>query len=354
MKLFTSVKLTYLEKIFFTKQLAMFLKAGIPLDEALKSLSEEEKANSVSRVAKSIQSQVENGQTLSKALASEPRSFNLFFVSMVEIGEVSGTLEKSLDFLAGKLLREAELRKKIQAMLYYPAVVLAAAFVVGGFVSFFVLPKLGKMFQSFNVKLPIATRILIFLSDFIKNYGFFVVLALLSLVVIFLILLSIWPKFKFLWHKTKLSLPIFGKVIADVALSAFFRNLAVMLSSGLTLEYALRIESETAENLVVKLIAAQLEKNISQGQRIGDSLKNIGDSIFPLFVSRIISVGEVSGKLEESFSYLADFFEDETEVKAKNAVAIFEPLVIVLIAMVVGFVALAVVMPIYSLTGSIH
>jgi len=354
MRFFSSVKLKYLEKLFFTKQLAMFLKAGIPLSEALRSLSEEGKINPVSRVAKSVQSQVENGQPLHKALAKESRSFDLFFISMVEIGEVSGTLEKSLDFLANKISRESELRKKIKSMLYYPAVVLSASFAVGIFVSFFILPKLGKMFQSFDVKLPLATRVLIFLADIVKNYGLFIAIFFFLLVILFRFFLSVWPSFKFLWHKTKLRLPVAGKVIASIALSALFRNLGVMLSSGLSLEYALRVESETAENLVIREVASQLRKNISQGKRIGESLKLLDNSIFPLFVSRIISVGEISGKLEESFTYLADFFEDETEVKAKNAAAFLEPVLLLIVGIIVCFVALAVVLPIYSLTGSIH
>jgi type II secretory pathway component PulF len=346
--------LTYLEKLFFTKHLSMFLKAGIPLDEALETLAEEDEKSSVSRIARSIREQIENGQPLHKALAEEPRSFDLFFVSMVEIGEVSGTLEKSLDFLATKITREAALRKKIKGMLYYPAVVVTASCAIGAFISFFVLPKLSSMFKSFDVKLPLATRMLLFLAEGVKKYGLIIVILFIGIIILFRLFLSVWPNFRFFWHKSKLRLPIVGKIIKNAALTAFFRNLGIMLSSGLSLEYALRIESEISENLVLRRAAADMHKIISQGKRIGEELRSQDSTVFPPLASRMILVGEMSGKLEESLMYLADFFEDETEVQAKNAAAVLEPVLLLTIGIIVAFVALAVILPIYSLTGSIN
>ncbi len=352
MKIFSG--LSYLEKLFFIKHLSMFLKSGIPLDEALETLAEGQDKGSINKVAKSVRLQIQNGQTLHEAFARESDSFDLFFVSMVEIGEVSGTLEKSLEFLANKITRETALRKKIQAMLYYPGVVVGAAVIIGSFISFFVLPKLSEMFKSFDVQLPLITRMLLFIANGVKDYGFFVLLGIFAAFVLVRTLISVWDKFRFFWHSIKLRLPFVGKIILSAALSAFFRNIGIMLSSGLSIEYALRTEAKISENLVMKKIAEDLHRAITQGGKIGDEMGKTNNSIFPKLCSRMISVGEMSGKLEESCMYLADYFEDETEVQAKNMAAILEPMLLLGIGIIVAFVAMAIILPIYSLTGSIH
>lgn len=346
--------LSYLEKLFFIKHLSMFLKSGIPLDEALETLAEGEQKSSISKVALSVRAQIQNGQPLHKAFAKESSSFDLFFISMVEIGEVSGTLEKSLDFLVAKITREATLRKKIQAMLYYPAVVVGAAIVIGGFVSFFVLPKLGDMFKSFDVQLPLITRILLAFANWVKDYGAIAVISFVALLIIIRVLIAAWTRLRFFWHKLKFNLPIAGKVILGSELSAFFRNIGIMLSSGLSLEYALATESKISDNLVMKKVAADLHMAVTQGRRMGEELKSENNTIFPQLCSRMITVGEMSGKLEESCMYLADYFEDETEVQAKNMAAILEPVLLLSIGIIVAFIAMAVILPIYSLTGSIR
>lgn len=343
-----------LEKVFFTKHLSMFLKSGIPLSEALNSLGEENGKSSVRRILRAVRADVENGKPLYEALARHPKSFDTFFVSMVQIGELSGTLEKSLDFLSEKINRETILRKKIQTLLYYPSVVLAAAVIIGGFLSFFVLPKLGDMFKSFDVALPMPTRILIFFAQSAKDYGILVVLFLIVFIFALSFLIAVLPRLKYLWHKLKLIVPVTGRIVLSASLSAFFRNLSVMLSSGLPLEKALRTEAEISENLVIRGYASDFARAVSRGKHIGDYLKSQKQTLFPSLCSRMILVGEMSGKLEESFKYLAEFFEEDTEAQARNAAAILEPALLLIIGVVVAFVALAVILPIYSLTGSIH
>ena len=354
MRSFLKNRLTLLEKVFFVKHLSMFLKAGIPLPEALASLAEEKEAGLVGKVARSVRRQIENGQSLSRALSLNSRSFDLFFVSMTEIGEVSGTLEKSLDFLATKLSREDALRKKIQAILYYPAVVVTIACAIGAFISFFVLPKLGDMFKSFDVQLPLITRILLFLADVSKKYGVVFLVTIILLLISFNLAVRFWTPFRFLWHKIKFRIPFFGGVVSASELSAFFRNIGIMLSSGLSIEYALRTEAEVAENLVIKKAAKELHLAVTQGKSLGEVFPQLDKQVFPPLVARMVLVGEASGRLEESFLYLADFFEDETGSRAQRAAVILEPLLLVFIGLVVAFVALAVILPIYSLTGSIH
>lgn len=351
MRLFSSFG--FLDKLFFAKHLATLLKGGIPLAEALRLLAER-KEGKIGLVAAEVLQSVENGQSLSTALAKHPREFGPFYVSLVEVGEASGTLEKSLAFLADKLSREDALRKKVQAMLFYPTVVLAVSAVVGGFVSFFVLPKLAGIFGAFDVELPLATRILLVVSAFIKTYGLVLIVALVAISVILRMLVGVSYSAKLLWHQMKLYIPFTGKVAKSAVFSSLFRDLGVMLQSGLPLEHALKIESEIAENLVIREKIIMVHEAVSHGKTIGNELMSDKYRIFPSLVSRMVSVGENSGRLEETFLYLADFFEDETDVAAKNGAAVLEPLLLVFISLIAGFVALAVILPIYTLTGSIH
>lgn len=351
MQLFSSFG--FLDRLFFAKHLATLLKGGIPLAEALKLMAER-KDGRIGTVAGKILESVENGQSLADALKKYPREFGTFFSSLVEIGETSGTLEKSLDFLAEKMAREDSLRKKVKAMLFYPSIVLAVSAAVGGFVSFFILPKLAGIFGAFDVELPLATRILLFFSAFSKKYGLFILSGLAAAGFIIRIAVARLSLARLFWHRLKFRLPFFGKVSKSAALSSLFRDLGVMLRSGLPLEYALSIESEVAENMAIRKIMKKLHLAVSRGGALGKELATKEYGIFPLLVSRMISVGESSGKLEETFFYLADFFEDEADAAAKSGAAMMEPLLLLFIGLIAGFVALAVILPIYTLTGSIH
>lgn len=351
MQLFSSFG--FLEKTFFARHLATLLKGGIPLAEALKLLSEGKKGK-IGPVALSILQSVENGQSLSAALGRHPKEFGTFYVSLVEVGEVSGSLEKSLEFLAAKLSREEALKKKVRTMLFYPAIVLSVSMAVGGFVSFFVLPKLAGIFSSFEVELPMSTKILLVLANFIKVYGVVSVLALVAIFIFVSGSIRMFPAVRLVWHQIKFHIPFIGKVVKNAVFSSLFRDLGVMLQSGLPLEYALRTESEIAENLVIRKKIKKIHDAVSHGSTIGKELQFLEYAMFPALVSRMISIGESSGRLEETFLYLADFFEDETDIAAKNGTAILEPILLLFIALIAGFVAMAVILPIYTLTGSIQ
>jgi type II secretory pathway component PulF len=343
----------YQDRLFFSKHLATLLKGGIPLAEALRLMAEN-KEGKIGEMSASVLRSVENGQALSASFKKHPKEFGTFFSSLVEIGEASGTLEKSLDFLAEKISREEGLRKKIKAMLFYPSVVLSVSLVVGGFISFFVLPKLSKIFDAFDVELPLATRMLLWLADFVKNFGVLVVVVLVVFFFSIQFAISFSKGARFWWDRFKFALPFVGRVSRSVSLSSTFRDLGVMVESGLPLEHALRVESEVADNQVIKKMIGSLHGAVSRGETLGKELSKKEYWIFPSLVSRMISVGESSGKLEETFYYLADFFEDETDAAAKNGTAIMEPLLLLIIGLIAGFVALAVILPIYSLTGSIN
>lgn len=351
MQLFSSFN--HNDRLFFAKHLSTLLRGGISLGEALRLMAER-KDKSIGALAGKILASIENGQALAAALAKYPKEFGAFFCSLVEIGESSGSLEKSLDFLAEKLAREEALRKKVKAMMLYPSIVLSVSAVVGAFVSFFVLPKLAGIFGAFEVELPLATRILLAIAVFVKKYGLFVLVGGAAFFSLVRLVVGIFAPAKLLWHKMKFKIPFVGKVAKSAALSSLFRDLGVMVQSGLPLEYALRVESEVAENIAIREIMRALHRAVSHGSSLGKELAGEKYAFFPALVSRMIFVGENSGKLEDTFFYLADFFEDETDAAAKNGSALLEPVLLLFIGVIAGFVALAVILPIYSLTGSIQ
>lgn len=357
MKLTTQVsilkRVSFQEKLLFTKHLDTMIKAGIPIAEALETLVDQAKSPYFKKTIKSILNSVENGQSLAKSLKKHPKAFDQFYVSLVSVGEESGTLEENLGFLAKQLSKDFRLRKKIQGALIYPALVMSASIILGAFVSFFILPKLVEFFSSFEVELPLSTKILLFIANLMKNYGVVIFIALVVFVVVVRVVTRmsiVRPK----WHGVILRLPIIGKMLLYGQLSRFSRNLGTLITSGVPISRSLQITVDTLSNLRFKEDLNYVAKDLLKGKNIGDTLIKKDFFEYPPIVSRMISIGEKTGKLDETLLYLSDFYEDEVDDMSKNMSTVLEPILLVGIALAVGFLALAIISPIYELTGSIH
>lgn len=346
-------KISFQEKTLFTKHLATMYKSGIPVTDALTTLIEQTSSGAFKRILRGVLDDIDNGQTLAKALAKHPKAFDDFYISLVRVSEESGTLETNLEFLAKQLKKDYSLRKKIQGALLYPMIVLGVMFAMGVFISIFILPKLVEFFNSFNVELPLVTKILIFIANAAGNYGIFIFVGLGLLAVLFRVLLNI-PSVRLMWHKLIIKLPLFGKLISYGQLTRFSRNLGVLLKSGVSVVHSLDITASTLSNLKFQKSLEDISKRLSKGKDIGTEMKNDKYKEYPPIVSMMISVGERSGKLDEVLLYLGDFYEDEIDDLSKNLSTVIEPVLLVIIALMVGFVALAIISPIYELTGSIR
>ncbi len=348
-----SKKISHLDRLLFTKHLATMIKAGIPLSEAVTTLKEQSKSSSLKAILKSVQADIENGQALAKALANHPKAFDQFYISLIEIGEASGSLEKNLEFLAKQLSKDFQLRKKIQGALLYPIMIFLAAIIMGGFISLAVLPKLVSFFDAFEIDLPTSTKILLFIANFMKNYGVIFFVGLIG----FFILLGLFLNTKLIkpwWHKTLLKFPLFGNLIASGQLARFSRNLGTLIQSGVPIVKSLDTTAATLSNLKFKTDIQALSASLSKGKKIGQTLSEKKFDSFPALVSKMISVGEKTGKLEDTLMYLAEFFEDEIDTLSKNLTTVLEPILLIVIGLTVAFVALAIISPIYELTGSIR
>ncbi len=345
-------RIKFLDKLLFTKHLAMMVKSGITLSESIETIAAQTNSSKFRKVLTKVSDDIKNGNSFPQSLKKHPKVFNHFYITLAEVGEESGTLDESLKYLAEHLAKEYALKKKIQGALLYPSIVLTAVFLVGMGMSIFVIPQLATLFESLNVELPLTTKILLFFANIMKNYNIFVFGGLIGLFVLFRILIKL-PLIRPIWDSLKLSFPIFGPLLQNKEMTELCRNLGVMLRSGLPITRALEVEFEGSENMVFKKYVKKISEAVSKGKDIRDELDQGNYSRFSPIAIKMIGVGEKTGKLDESFIYLADFFEEEVDNTAKNLSVVLEPIILIIIGLVVGFVALAIISPIYELTGSI-
>ena len=349
--LFSSISLQ--EKLLFTKHLSVMVKSGIPLSESIELLAFQTKNKEFKNILNSVLLDIQNGQSLSKSISKFPKIFSNFFISLVTIGEKTGTLEKSLKFLSIQLNKDYSLKKKIQGALMYPGLIFTATIIVGGFISLFILPQLVDFFSVFDQELPLSTRFLLSFANLMKNYGFFIFIG----VILFFILLIFFLKLPFVkkhWHAFILKTPLFGKIILYSQLAHFSRNLGILLQSGIPIVSALDTTAQTLNNLKFRTDINLISERLSKGKKISQIINDSNFSEFPNLVTKMIGVGEQTGHLEDTLLYLADFYEEEIDNISKNLNTILEPFLLLFIGLIVAFVALAVISPIYQLTGSIR
>ncbi len=343
---------SHLEKMLFTRELAVLLKSGIPLSEALTSLREKSSSIALGAIIGKLLLDIENGQSFSQALSRFPKVFDALSVNLVQIGEASGTLQENLDFLAYQQESSYTLQKKIQAILIYPAIVLSMALLLSASISIFILPKLIRLFESFHVTLPWTTRTLLAVAQFMQSYGIVFFIGLGVALLLFRGIISL-KKVRPYWHLFLLRSPILGELSQNIAIAHFCRDVGTMLKSGLPLFEALIVEERVMENRAMARLVKQLGEAVSQGKTLSSDLSEKQYAVIPVLAAKMIASGEKTGKLDDTLLYLQDFFETEVDRKIKNITVLFEPLLLICIGGVVVFLALAILTPIYSLTGSV-
>lgn len=341
-----------LETLLFTRELAVLLRSGVSLGEALQSL-EEKAPRSFRIVLRTLLMDVENGQSLAHALERFPKTFDPLFINLVKLGEASGTLRENLDFLTRQLEESYALRKKIQGVMLYPTIVLSLALVLGSLMSIFILPRLIRLFDSFDVVLPLSTRVLLNIAAFMEAHGVAFFLTLFGCLFLCRFVVAL-PSVKPHWHRFLLRLPILGGLFRDVAIAHFCRDMGVMIGSGLPILEALQVEESVMGNRAFAQLVAALSLSMAQGKTLADELSKQRYAVVSPLAVKMIATGERTGKLGATFLYLEHFFEAEADRKIKNMTMLFEPLLLVVIGLIVAFLALAILTPIYSLTGSVR
>jgi len=340
-----------LERVNFTKHLSLTLKAGLAINDALRILKDQTASFQMKRVIGHLIKTVEDGRPLSIGLAKYPKIFSEFYINIVKAGEKSGTLEENLEHLAVQMTKDFELRRRVKSALMYPAVVLSATVILGVSLSLLVFPKLARLFKTFKVELPLLTRMLLAVTDFLEHWAVYTGLAIVVLFFVLRFILRTKPIRPY-WHKFILDLPLFGRIARNLNLARFSRSLGSLLKSGMPIVDSLEITANTLNNFSYKINLKKAKEEIEKGEKLSKALSPYA-SIFPPMVYQMIAVGEKTGRLEEVLFYLAEFYESEVDTATKNLSTILEPVLLIVIGIVVGGVALAVITPLYELTASL-
>jgi len=307
-------RLRLLDKVMLAKHLSIMIKSGMAIDLALETLAENGTAL-LSKRLKNILEQVRRGTALSEALRKYPKDFDLLFVNMVAVGEQGGTLAKNLQLLSTQQQKSYELRGKLKAAAMYPTLVLFAVVGLTVVISIYVLPKIINFFTSLKIELPLSTKILLGVASFLSHNWQVIAVSFIALVFIWG-LMGRFSITRIRLHAFMLHLPIIGKISRNMNLALFCRTLASLLDSGITIDRALQIVSQTLTNDVFKREVINVYHKVLKGSSLSDSLT--GSKYFPSLVPRMSKVGESSGNLSETLDYLADFYELEVDSMTKN------------------------------------
>lgn len=339
------------DRIMFAKNLSAMLKAGLPLARALLVLERQMTSKAWRPIFDSLQDDLSKGTALSVALAKFPKTFAPVFVSMVAAGQESGSLAESLLIVGGQLERAHQLSKKIKGAMMYPGIILTLMFAIGVMMFVFVLPKLTDTFKQFNVELPFATRMIIGSSDFVSaNIPLLGVSLLVIIGALFAVTRSVGGRSMI--DKVILRLPVIGAIAKEVNSARTARTLSSLLSSGVDVVTSMKITADVVQNVHYKKMLSRTAEDIQKGSTI-QSLFMPRTDLYPSFVGEMIGVGEETGTLSKALLEVATFYEGEVEQKTKDMSTIIEPVLMVVIGVGVGFFALAMIAPIYSLTNTI-
>jgi len=339
------------EKLFFVQHLSIMLKAGISLSAALKTLAEQSESKSFSGILKDISSKVEKGIGFAESLKPYQKIFGELFINMVESGEVSGKLENVLNRLYVQLKKQHELISKVKGALTYPAVIIFAMGGIGVFMMVMVVPKITAMFDELEAELPLPTKILITVSNAIINNG------LLSAIGLALFVFTFWQilrtyKGKYYFQAILLKAPIISSIIKKINLARFARTVSSLLKTDIMIIKTFQITANILGNLHYRAAILEISEKIKKGGQINEVIKDYPKLFSPIIV-QMIAVGEQTGELDNILEELADFYENEVDKTMDNLPSIIEPLLILVLGCVMGAMAVAIIMPMYSLTTAI-
>ncbi len=344
-------KISLPQKIFFVQQLEVMLKAGISLSAGLKTLSKQTTSKSFKIILLDLEQSVEKGNLLSKGLEKHQKVFSELFINMIKAGETAGKLEEVLKQLFVQMKKDHEIIAKVKGAMIYPAIVIAMMIIIGALVLVYVIPTMSGIFSEMDVKLPLATRILIGTSEVALNYGIYILVAAAIIITIFSRLISV-PKGKRIFHKMLLKMPIVGGIIKKINIARFCRTLSSLLKTDIPIVQSFEITGKVLGNMRYKDALFEAREKIKKGVAIKDSINSYPD-LFPPVILQMISVGEETGTLDNILEESAIFYEEDVSQTMSNLPSILEPVLMVILGVGVAGMAVAVIMPMYSLSQQI-
>ncbi|MFA6436646.1 MAG: type II secretion system F family protein [Candidatus Paceibacterota bacterium] len=345
-------KVKTIEKVLFAKHLSLMLTSGVSLAQSVSELADQATTKAFKKILNELVEDIKKGSTIAGALGKYEKDFGNLFISMIKIGEESGTLEESLKHLSKQLEDNYNLKKKVKSAMMYPLLVLGATFAMGFGLAVFIMPKLIGFFKSLDVKLPLVTRIVLGTIGHLEKWGVFYIVGFIVFIILFRFVLKV-KKVKLFFHRLLVEAPVFGSLVKKLNVAYFTRTLATLLKSGVTIVEALEISAATLGNLAYRETLEQASGKLRKGENLSSFLKK-SPRLIPGMVSKMIEIGEKSGTLEETLFYVADFYEKDVDMATKNLADILEPMLLIIVGLVVGVVAISILMPIYQFTSSIQ
>ena len=336
--------------VIFTRQFATMVDAGIPILQSLEALSEQTANPTFKLALVDIRQDIQTGSSLSDAFDKHPKIFDQLYVNMIRVGESGGILTAILERVAIYLEKSERLRQKVQGAMIYPTVVISMAVLITIGLLVKVVPTFSEIYGSLGQKLPVMTQMLIDFSNLLQHDLIFLVVGGVLLVFLFN-LYKKTPAGQIQIDTLLLKMPIFGDLICKVSVSRFCRTFATLSQSGVPILEALDIVGKTCGNRVIEILVDEIKVSVKEGNSIADPLAK--SSIFPLMVTRMISIGEKSGQLEKMLSKVAEFYDEQVDTAVEGLTKLIEPLIIGFLGIVVGFIVVALFMPILNMTQAI-
>ena len=339
------------ELAIFTRQFSVMIDAGLPLVQCLEILASQQENKFFQKVLTGTRGQVEGGATLSAAMRSSPKVFDALYVNMVEAGETGGILDTILQRLSTYIEKNVKLQRAVKSALVYPVGVLTVA---GGVITLLlwkVVPIFATLFAGLGVDLPLPTKIVIALSNFVGSiFGLLILVALGGAI----FGLKVWygtPQGRFVLDSVILKLPVLGMLMRKIAVARFTRTLGTLISSGVPILEGLDITAKTSGNAVVERALQKVRKSLEEGKSLTEPLKE--SEVFPGMVTQMIAVGEQTGAMDAMLQKIADFYEEEVDAAVKDLLTALEPVMIVFLGVVVGGVVISMYLPLFSLIGKL-
>jgi type IV pilus assembly protein PilC len=339
------------ELAIFTRQFSVMIDAGLPLVQCLEILASQQENKLFQKVLTGTRGQVEGGATLSAAMRTSPKVFDPLYVNMVEAGETGGILDTILQRLSTYIEKNVKLQRAVKSALVYPVGVLTVA---GGVITLLlwkVVPIFATLFAGLGVDLPLPTKIVIGMSNFIGSiFGLLILAAIAGGVVG----MKVWystPQGRFILDSIVLKLPVLGVLMRKIAVARFTRTLGTLISSGVPILEGLDITAKTAGNAVVEKALQQVRRSLEEGKSLTEPLRD--SEVFPGMVTQMIAVGEQTGAMDAMLQKIADFYEEEVDAAVKDLLTALEPIMIVFLGVVVGGVVISMYLPLFSLIGKL-
>ena len=341
------------EQVFFAKRLSFLIHASVPMLDSLHIVQRQTKSKAKKKMFDAIINDVTNGQFLASSLGRFNKVFGDFAINIIRTGETSGTLDESLVYLAEELEKKQKLQRKVFGALIYPALIITATLFVVGLLTIYVFPKILPIFASLDFELPITTRALIWLTDFLTAWGLLIGGITIGLGVLAAWLIAVQEGVHYIWDRVIIKIPILGKIALNYQVANLNRTIGLLLKADVGVVDSFSIAGDTTNNIAYRRALKAVSESIIKGESISSQLAKRPD-LFPDLVSQMVAIGERTGRLSDTFIYLSGLYEEEVENLTRNLSNAIEPLLMITLGVIVGFIAISIITPIYQVTQSLN